>query len=779
LTAGIVVQCPRQNGIKIRHSGIKKFDFINMSPANKPNRSARKSYFLFSLTALFLFGDVGYSEAQQWTKQGCAPSTEGQLEGVRDKEVAGAIKCVAPHPRDANTLYVGAVNGGVWRTKNALNDTPVWEFISGDLPSQSIGALEFDPTDSSSRTLVVGIGRFSSFGQHGVGSFGIFRTVTGSGPWTNLDRNGVFDNRNITGIIARGAAIVVATKNGGIWRTDNTGASWSPISGTPGTGLPDGNSFALVGDPLEKSTIYSNAGSTGIYQSKNMGLTWAKVSNASIDLALAPLANLKMAIGDDHNLFVAIVGSHELSNLSLYRAGDGTWVTLDIPVTFEKKQNWGIHPGGQGDLHLSIAADPSNSNICYVGGDRQPLANEPVGNNENPLWPNSIGASEYCGRLFRVNALLAHGLQSAPITHSGTALNSAPHADSRDMRFDANGSLLESDDGGVYKQTSPANTFGNWFSLNGNLDVTEIYSADWDANSHIALAGAQDNGTPQQEIESNERWRSIGLGDGGEVAVDDFTDSVSSVRYSSSENLESFRILVWSSQNSYMSEYNAELKNQVTGNPLSGFDFLAPIKLNRQDGLRILIADTSELFESYDRANTFRSIGIFRVNANGPHALAYGAADNPDIVYAGAGSSIMIRPAPYPTAFSESQAFTGGYVQGIEIDPRNSKVAFVIDAGNVYWTSKLGVKWINNTGNLAGLNPGQLRSIALIPKKSGDLLAVGSDLGVFVAAGPDFNNWNKLGTALPQIAVFDLKYSNRDKILLAATMGQGAWTLKF
>ena len=64
-----------------------------------------------------------------------------------------------------------------------------------------------------------------------------------------------------------------------------------------------------------------------------------------------------------------------------------------------------------------------------------------------PQFPNSIGANNFSGRLFRCDASLATGSQCTPLTHIGTASNSSPHADSREMTFDAAGNLIETDDG--------------------------------------------------------------------------------------------------------------------------------------------------------------------------------------------------------------------------------------------------------------------------------------------------------------------------------------------
>src|SRR5262249_59697842 len=126
--------------------------------------------------------------------------------------------------------------------------------------------------------------------------------------------------------------------------------------------------------------------------------------------------------------------------------------------------------GGQVQPNFSIVADPSNANLVYVAGDRQPSFDEASGGNQ---FPNSIGADNYVGRIFRVDAGKPAKSQFASETNSssgvpagwGTKSNSAPHADSRSMAFDAAGNLIATDDGGFYHESHTGNSSGDWAAL--------------------------------------------------------------------------------------------------------------------------------------------------------------------------------------------------------------------------------------------------------------------------------------------------------------------------
>ena len=197
--------------------------------------------------AVLLTLPVG-AAAQTWTPQGPGPNTEGQTEGIEDGEVSGAVHTVAAHPNAAGTLYIGAVNGGVWVSHNTTSQNPKWTRLTDDQLSNSIGALEFDPTDVSHKTLVAGFGRFSSFASQGGARLGLIRTTDCGTTWTPLDGGGTLIEKNISGVAARGNTLVVSVNTAvpnsvatvGIWRSTDGGATFQHISQGNGaaTGLP-------------------------------------------------------------------------------------------------------------------------------------------------------------------------------------------------------------------------------------------------------------------------------------------------------------------------------------------------------------------------------------------------------------------------------------------------------------------------------------------------------------------------------------------------------------
>ena len=717
--------------------------------------------------------------AGPWNAEGSRPATGGQSEGILDGEVVGAVNALAPHPEDSGILYIGSVNGGIWRTADAMSARPTWQPLTDQMSSLSIGALNLDPTDPSRQTLAAGTGRFSSLRRSGGALVGVLRTVDGGANWTVHDNAGEFRNAHITGVAARGATIVATSNNRGQFRSADAGATWQQLSALPASGIPPGNSFDLAGDPSDASCLFTHAGDRGVFRSIDTGATWTKVSDTAIDGMLRlNLTNVRIAVGNTGNVYLAIASSNRLAGL--FRSADrgATWKALDLPITRERAgTTFGVHPGGQAAIHMSLAADPRNPTIVYVGGDRQPGFDEAAPAPTPMPWPNSIGARNYSGRLFRVDASLPSGSQAAHITHSNTASGSSPHADSRDLAVAANGVLLDADDGGVYRRTKPDKDDGDWFSTNGSLQISEYHSVAWDANTKTVIGGAQDTGIQQQERASPDRWPSVVQADGAVVVVDTNGPAGLSVRYSSWQHLGSLRREVYDSSGVLLSRKRLSLSVEAGGPPLAP-QFYTPIRLNHLRAGRLIFGAANGVYESLTEGETVRHIAPLVASQSG--AIAYGAADNEDILYVGSGSQVMIRLAAHPAPLAPSTTFPGGApIQAIAIDPGNHKTAFAIDMEDVFRTGDAGATWSIVTSNLRTVGANVLRSAVFCPTLGSGTLVVGSNSGVFAAEAPSFATWMRIGTGLPLAPVLSLQYSDVDRLVLAGTQGRGAWTLKF
>jgi photosystem II stability/assembly factor-like uncharacterized protein len=694
--------------------------------------------------------------------------------------VTGAVHTVVAHPTNADILYLGGVNGGIWRTTNATAASPNWTPLTDQFPSLSIGALELDPTDATNQTLVGGTGRYSNFGRRGGPRAGLLRTTDGGNTWTMLGEVDLA-GRNISGVGPRGNVILVSVNTGvspGMYQSTDGGATFQFISGI--NGLNAGAAFDLVGDPSDPNLFYTGVGGAngGVFRTDDAGDNWTDVTDAAIAaLVSGATNNIELAVHNNtaagtNAVYVGIVNNGRLAGILRSADMGVTWTAMDLPQTMEAGIPEGIHPGGQGGNNLSIVADPTDEDIVYVGGDRQP----------GPL-PNSIGATDWTGRLFRGDASIAPtgGVPSpqwTPLTHVGTASNSAPHADSREMVFDANGEIIQGDDGGIYRRTSPTNTAGDWESVNGDLQVTEFHDIAYDTNSDIIMGGAQDTGTPQQITPGGTTWDSVSTADGGDVAVDNISlaGAGQSIRYSSFQFLGWFRRRTYDAANTFINQDFPAL-TVVGGGAALVTQFKTPVELNAIDPTHLIIGGGNSTYESDDQGDTITEVGP-GINVNRPGAIAYGGrsggVDNPDVLYVGSGNQIFIRTAAGGALNASSALPAGaGVVRDIVLDPDEWMSAYVVDNNQVFFTDDTGVTWTDITGNLTDAN---LRTVVFVPA-SVDIVLAGGESGVFAMRTNTPGYWAEVGTGLPEAPVYDLDYDEADDVLVAGTLGRGAWLL--
>lgn len=772
----------------------------------KNNKSFYKQTFVHTTVVMISLLISSLLMAQSWYTIGPGPLHNGQNEGITDNPVIGAIHGIAPHPTNPDIIYVATVNGGIWKTSNATASSPTWTPQTDDQASLSMGDVEFDPTDNTYQTLVAGSGRFSSLGRTGGDRAGVFRTTDGGVTWVDL--NGGLDSRNVTSVEARGSVLMAAIDtadsftcgNIGIYHSTDTGVSWSQLSITEG--IPRGAATALTADPNNTSTFYAGINTynhacstlnSGIYKTIDQGTSWIKVSDAPMEAVIGTSSchyeiavghNVGTNPGETGNVFVSMVcNGGRLS--AVFRSGDSgsTWIDMGIPETTENSGVVGLHPGGQGRLHSSIAADPTDDNIVYVGGDRQPDAFPGP-----QQFPNSIGALNYSGRLFRGDASQASGSQWTSLTHNGTASNSSPHADSRDLQFTSNGVLLESDDGGIFKHTTPRSTTGDWFSVNGDLKVNEQHDTVYDSNSAIVLSGNQDNGTSRQNLFASTTWRNVRSGDGGDVVVDvlSLAGSNQSVRYDSFQNLGGLRRLTYDENNNFISQSSVSLI-VINGGANFAAQFVTPLKINNTNGNRLIIGGGNSVYESTDQGNTISEIGVgIVVVGTGRNNIAYGASDNADILYVGACQGSCTNSADgVDGVFVRTTAVgslmhvytpTSSSIQGVVVNPNDSTEAFVVENSLVLHTSDSGTNWTDVTGNLS--NFGRLRSIEFMHDASNSKLIVGTNRGVYQSEQADnYGMWSTAAQNMPNAPVFELQYDAASGRVIAGTMGRGAFLL--
>ncbi|MBX9926332.1 MAG: hypothetical protein K2Y05_08235, partial [Hyphomicrobiaceae bacterium] len=592
--------------------------------------------------------------------------------------------------------------------------------------------------------------------------------------WTQLGTTALA-GQDITSVAARGSILLAAADNtwgvqdsasgDGLFRSTDFGATWTRIS--DGThGLPNLVDVSdIVADPLSTTTFYAavTGASGGIFRSTDSGLTWTNIT-AGIGIISSTTNKIEIAVHHDAtnlDVYVSVVNSGVLNGV--YRSLNGaSFVALDVPTG-----------GVQGDVHNAIAADPTDHNIVYVG----------LGG----------GSANY---LTRIDASKAPGSQ---ITRLSGGTFGSPHVDTREMQIDANGNLILSTDGGIFRLPTPTTNNGVWSAIAGDISVFEIHSIAYDHISHVILAGTQDNGTLFQQVRGGTTWDHAAGGDGGDVVVDDVSLAASgqSIRYFSSQNLGGWTRQIYDSANHLVSSVNLAVAPAApdpdggdTGDDDDGGDpaiadpqFTTPVELNVVDPSRILVGGTGNLYQSLNQGTTLTSIATFSVAGIGYFGggvMVYGGyqngVGNADLIYAASGSNIMRRT-------TAGGAFTtlspgGTEIRGVADNSTNWATVFAIDKTHVYRSNDAGATWTNVTANLTSVSAADFRAIEFVHGPVDDAIVVGTSSGAFYAKLSSLGGasaWSRLGDNLPDVIVYDFEYDAGDNVLVAGTLGRGAW----
>ncbi|HEV8037754.1 MAG TPA: glycoside hydrolase [Bryobacteraceae bacterium] len=285
----------------------------------------------------------------------------GPLRGGRTRASAG----VAGQP---NVFYIGAVNGGVWKT-NDYGRT--WTPIFDDQPTGSIGAIAIAPSDPN--IIYVGSGEGLQRPDLSVGD-GIYKSTDAGKTWTHLGlRNGqqipqiVIDprdpNRLFVAVLGHPYG---PNEERGIFRSTDGGQTFEKVLyKDENTGAND-----VELDPSNPDTVYAamwearqgpwengawSGTGGGIFKSTDGGKTWRQLTKGLPEEGVVQ-ANIAIAPSDPKRLYSALATSR---GTAIYRSDDAgeNW----SQATTDARPAARI---GGGDCPM-LAVDPKNSEIVY------------------------------------------------------------------------------------------------------------------------------------------------------------------------------------------------------------------------------------------------------------------------------------------------------------------------------------------------------------------------------------------------------------------------------
>jgi hypothetical protein len=228
---------------------------------------------------------------------------QGLFGGMRWREIgpyrAGRTRALSGVPGQPATFYIGAVNGGVWKTTDAGE---TWHPIFDDQPTGSIGAIAVAPSDPN--IIYVGSGEGLPRPDLSYGD-GVYKSTDAGKTWTHL---GLRDTQQIPQVavdprdpnrvfVAALGHPYGANEERGIFRSTDGGKTFKKVlykdANTGGSDVeidPNNPNIVYAGlwqtrqGPWENGAW--NGASGGLFKSTDGGDTWNKVTGGGLPDAI-------------------------------------------------------------------------------------------------------------------------------------------------------------------------------------------------------------------------------------------------------------------------------------------------------------------------------------------------------------------------------------------------------------------------------------------------------------------------------------------------------------
>jgi photosystem II stability/assembly factor-like uncharacterized protein len=721
----------------------------------------------------FYDGEVFYKEAERLAKlkkentqkmAGWVPVGPTERASSSLTKGMGRINCIAFHPTDASTYWVGVAQGGVWKTTDSGQN---WTPLTDDLPILRISDIAVDPNNPDNIYISVGDYAYIDVAlslddrkRHSHYGIGVYRTTDGGTSWnptgltyqlTQLDgslmRRVFIDPANADNLVAAGT--------GGIWTSSDAGANWTSTS--------DSLIWDIEADPNNPYTLYassghlrnSDTGTAGIMKSVDFGATWSWLSTGiptdgsalRIEIAVAPT---------NSNHIYAIACNDESGFYGLYSSVDGgvNWTYSDAGGKNILEWYSGSGPGGQGWYDLSILVDPNDEMTVYTGGVN--------------IWASSDGGVNFDG---------------VSIWYDGAG--PGLHADQHQFKYNAlDDKFYVCNDGGLVRTDTIiigswdlANQGGyqwptSWEYMSDGMQTSSFYTVSVsEGNPGNFISGAQDNST---YYNNGGNWSNLFGGDGMDCLLhpvdpdvifgssqygrilysDNGGGSYIQMNAPSGEDGEWVTPFMYEPGNTDVvyggfgnlhtaypgTDFNYPLS---TFNDMPGAGFPSPIS-----NFNVAESDVSTIYVAKRIYHSYNQLSEFWATDDGGATWSNKTSGLPDSMY-----------------------FTH-----VEIDNDNALSVWVGVAGfedgkHIYHSVDGGDNWTNISLDLPNL---PVNCIVHRDESVLNTIYAGTDIGVYYT-NDTMTGWLSYNQSLPNVIVSDLEINYGENKLYAATFGRGVW----
>ena len=632
---------------------------------------------------------------------------------------------------------------------------------------------------------------------------------SGSGTWFQLGPENLagrmlalaFDWNDPSNTVYAGAA------SGGLWRTTDAGASWTPLTddlptlAVGGVGVSVNDSNILVIGTGEATPNVQAVGGVGILRSTDAGASWDTTNvsylvsgNSGFHFVEVNPVNGTMLAGENNGLWRSTddgaTWEHVRTNGSYY---DAVWVPGSSTTVFAVRGNSGNsgsnvkistddgvtwakagtgQPAGWQIGKSRIAMSPANDQRIYAyfgdfgtGGGILGIWRS---TDQGATWAQRTGTGVPSGQSW-YNLTLALDADNSSrvfagavsLGRSGNAATSFSqvgfnvHPDHHDTAYEpgSNTNLWVAGDGGVYRSTNDGDS---WTDLNNGLVTYQFYDicVNNGPTAYYLLGGTQDNGT--NKYTGTPIW-AMTIGADGMVCEVDPTNGTKAYAEI---------------------QFGSHRRSTDSGNSWSNFN-------SGLSGSGQWVTPTAHDPNRTNHLYTETSAGVFRssngtswtqVSTHRADWISISAVDG-DYVWTVRSNSAYISTDDGGTWTEKPFGMAVGAPTKILAHPTELNTAFVTTStynpvGHILRTTDLGNTWQDHSGDF----PGQpVNAIAVNPSDPSEWY-IGTDVSVWKSTNEGVN-WLPFGGGLPNVVVLDLEIQDELQKLVAGTHGRGAWEM--
>jgi hypothetical protein len=734
--------------------------------------------------------------------------------------INGQVNALAVDPRDANIIYVGSAEGGIWKTRDGgsswipLTDTQLVRTIQNGTRkgTMSIGALAIDP--SKPQTVYAGTGDPNIACCFQGPALGVFRSMDGGASWTptgaDAQKAGCSNAAIGTSVVnrivivpGRQSTVFAATSSGVYrYREDGNDCWLNLMNGLPQFGRLMVND--IVADPYQ-GALYAAYPGQGIFKSDLTGNQWQMLAGG-LPTSATGFFRIALAFGGRTGVgfsnpqpivYAGIAVSNAVYRLFVTRDGGANWSELPSPPQ-----------DGQLSFNNVITVGPYSSDEVYIGqiafhrtldggrtGGKNDYSQHP------PVTTNSwtvLGCCQTLPNPFR------KGLDM--------------HGDIHDIVFAPYGSFLPdpsqvqivfvATDGGITRGRFDSDGVVTWEPLSKGLAIGQSLAIGLDPNDPtVSVSGFWHNGNAML-LPTSQQTLPFGGGDGATARVD---AGVFAVYFDCNAG---FGGSLCRAHAPFMGAISSErIWSQSTGGNHWSDPHRPGNLLHLQSGV-LFRATGADLAPHAVLANpdSWVAIDPFWGKTGNTVTMAFKSRvlEEQPVYYLGTSTGQVWRGSPEVGWTKLCECGNGAAIKSIGPDLRRNERIFVATAlgngpGRIKQLTQAGAGWniIDIDSTFAPeLSVGQIFTIVVdpaIPETWGTALYVGTDQGVYrgfhgkpivhpfaVALIPPigFDNWTwRRSPGVPNVSVAEIQvhqnFQAHDSsgVIRASTYGRGLYEL--